>query len=563
MTIFSRLRLRTKVLLLAAICAVTAVSVGMTGASVMYDRMMQGRLEKLRALAESMLTIATALQADEAAGRLTHEAAYKRLYDTLHAMKFDNGTGFMVAYNLNNTVAVNGAITAAEGKPAPIDPESGRSVFDLVQASLGPDGKGVLSYRYPKPGETVPSSKVSAAVLFRPWNMEFLVGDFTDDLDARYWSAVQRLAAIGGGLLLLALGVAWLINRDISGSIGQLQAAMGRLAQNDLATEVPGAARADEVGAMARSVEVFREQMQTAAMLEAEATRLKFEAGVAREAAVRETADRFEANIGSLVSLLTSGVTELQATAQSMSATATRTSDQAEAVSLAAEEASASVQTVAAAAEELGASIGEISRQVALSAQMATRAVDDTRRTDTVVRTLAEGAEKIGRVVELISQIARQTNLLALNATIEAARAGDAGKGFAVVASEVKSLATQTASATQEIGAQIEQIRVATEDTVNAIRGISATIEEVNVIASTIASAVEEQGAATAEIARHVQQTATSTLGVTANIAGVSQAAGETGGAAAEVRGAAGGLSEQAERLTVEVGRFLAGVRAA
>ncbi len=563
MKLVSRLKLRTKVFILAALCAVTATAIGATGASILYDRMLDGRMEKLRALSDSAFGMASALQAEEAAGRLTHEAAVKRLYDMLHAMRFDGGSGFMVAYNMNNTVAVNGANPAVEGKPAPIDPQSGRSVFDLAQAALGPDGKGVLSYRYPKPGQTEPVSKVSTVTLFKPWNIELLVGDFTDDLDARYWSAVTDLGAIGGVMLVAALLFAWVINRDVTGSIGRLQAAMGGLARNALDTEVPETDRGDEVGAMAVSVQVFRTQMLAAAELAAKSTRLKAEAAVARDAAVRETADVFEGKVGKLVSMLTSGVTELQATAQSMSSTAARTNEQASAVSMAAEEANASVQTVAAAAEELGASIGEISRQVALSAQITTRAVEDTRRTDGVVRTLAEGAEKIGRVVDLISQIARQTNLLALNATIEAARAGDAGKGFAVVASEVKSLATQTASATQEIGAQIEQIRVATEDTVKAIRGISTTIEEVNVIASTIAAAVEEQGAATAEIARHVQQTASSTMGVTENIAGVSQAAGETGGAASEVLAAASGLSEQAEHLTVEVNQFLAGVRAA
>jgi methyl-accepting chemotaxis protein len=563
MKLVSRLTLRTKVFLLVALSAVTALAIGTTAASVLYARMLDGRMEKLWALSDSMVTVASGLQAEEAAGHLTHEAAFKRMYDTLHAMRFDGGAGFMVAYNLDNTVAVNGANAAAEGKPAPIDPDSGRSLFDIAQAALGPDGRGVLSYRYPKPGQTVPSAKVSTVVLFKPWNIEFLVGDFTDDLDARYWSAVTELGVIGGVLLLVALVFAWVINRDVTGSIGRLQVAMGHLAGNALETEVPDTDRRDEVGAMAMSVQVFRTQMQAAARLAEETMRLKGEAAASREAAVRETADVFEAKVGKLVSMLTSGVTELQATAQSMSSTATRTNDQALAVSMAAGEANASVQTVAAAAEELGASIGEISRQVALSSQIAMRAVEDTRRTDGVVCTLAEGAEKIGRVVDLISQIARQTNLLALNATIEAARAGDAGKGFAVVASEVKSLATQTAGATQEISAQIEQIRVATEDTVRAIRGISTTIEEVNVIASTIAAAVEEQGAATAEIARHVQQTATSTMEVSENIAGVSQAAGETGGAASEVLTAASGLSEQAEHLTVEVSRFLAGVRAA
>lgn len=282
-----------------------------------------------------------------------------------------------------------------------------------------------------------------------------------------------------------------------------------------------------------------------------------------QKVAMNQTADAFEAKVGSLVSMLSSGATELQATAEAMSATATHTNQQATTVAAAAEEASCGVQTVAAAAEELSTSIHEISRQVAQSAKITGKAVEDARRTDTIVRALADGAQKIGDVVQLITSIAAQTNLLALNATIEAARAGDAGKGFAVVASEVKSLAGQTAKATDEIGAQIRQIQDATVEAVQAIKAIGATIEEVNVIASNIAAAVEEQGAATAEIARNVQQTAASTQEVTATIAGVSQAANDTGAAAGQVLGAASGLSEQAARLTNEVTEFVTGVRAA
>ena len=294
-----------------------------------------------------------------------------------------------------------------------------------------------------------------------------------------------------------------------------------------------------------------------------EARKLINSAAAAQKAAMNRTADAFEAKVGTLVSMLSSGATELQATAQSMSATATQTDQQATTVAAAAEEASAGVQTVAAAAEELSASIHEISRQVAQSAQITGKAVEDARRTDTIVRALAEGAQKIGDVVRLITGIAAQTNLLALNATIEAARAGDAGKGFAVVANEVKSLAAQTARATEEIGAQITHIQGATGEAVQAIKAISATIEEVNGIASNIAAAVEEQGAATAEIARNVQQTAASAQQVTATITGVSQAANDTGGAAEQVFGAASGLSKQAEQITSEVNDFVADVRAA
>lgn len=302
---------------------------------------------------------------------------------------------------------------------------------------------------------------------------------------------------------------------------------------------------------------------ELARLREEEQNLMTTEAAAAQRNTLRQTADAFETKVGALVSMLSSGATQLQATAQSMSATATQTNQQATTVAAAAEEASAGVRTVAAAAEELTASIHEISRQVAHSAEITGKAVEGARRTDTIVRALADGAQRIGDVVELITDIAAQTNLLALNATIEAARAGDAGKGFAVVASEVKSLAGQTAKATEKIGTQIRQIQDATNEAVQAIQLISVTIEKANVIASNIAAAVEEQGAATAEIARNVQQTAASTQEVTATIAGVSDAANDTGAAAGQVLGAASDLSQQAEQLTNEVNAFVAGVRAA
>ena len=362
--------------------------------------------------------------------------------------------------------------------------------------------------------------------------------------------------------ILTACLLGTLLVTSIASPIKALTAIMGRLANQDLAAEVPMQGRTDEVGQMACAVQVFKEGLianrEMVAMQEADRL-LKERRAQTLEAVVRG----FEDRIGGLAGLLAAGSTELEATAQSMTNTASQSNLQASTVAAAAEQASAGVQTVAAAAEELAASIGEISRQVAQSARVTGRAVEDTRRTDAIVQALAAGAEKIGNVVGLITSIAGQTNLLALNATIEAARAGDAGKGFAVVASEVKSLAQQTTRATEEIGQQITQIQQATREAVSAIGGINSTIQEVSEIATTIASAVEQQGAATAEIARNVQQTAQATQEVTTNIGGVSQAANETGAAASELLGAAVDLSRQAERLTSEVSGFVEEVRAA
>jgi methyl-accepting chemotaxis protein len=379
--------------------------------------------------------------------------------------------------------------------------------------------------------------------------------------DAASGFGIFMLFLCGGGLVVGVTigGWALLSVRPLR----HLAETVRRLASGDITAEVAGAARRDEIGAIASAVLVFKESLVNAKVLAAEQEQHKARAVTEQKAVMNRTADAFEAKVGSLVSMLSSDATKMQATAQSMSATAMQTNQQATTVAAAAEEASSGVQTVAAAAEELTASIHEISRQVAQSAKITGKAVEDARRTDTIVRALADGAQKIGDVVRLITGIAAQTNLLALNATIEAARAGDAGKGFAVVASEVKSLAGQTANATEEIGAQIRQIQDATGEAVQAIKAISVTIDEVNVIASNIAAAVEEQGATTAEIARNVQQTAASTQEVTATIAGVSQAANDTRAAAGEVLGAASGLSQQAEQLTNEVNNFVTGVRAA
>jgi methyl-accepting chemotaxis protein len=384
------------------------------------------------------------------------------------------------------------------------------------------------------------------------------------DIAALQDTVVSRLYAFAAVGLVLALGllagiIMFLVVRPLGGITGSLQ----RLAAGDLGVDVPGADRKDEVGALAKSLQVFKENARQAKRLAAEQEELKVRAAAEQKAAMNKMADAFEASVGGIVGTVASASTEMQGAAQSLTATAEEASRQATAVAAAATQASANVQTVATAAEELSASIAEISRQVAQSSQVASKAVGEAKRTDGTVQSLAAAAQKIGEVVGLIQNIAGQTNLLALNATIEAARAGDAGKGFAVVASEVKALANQTAKATDEIAGHIAAIQGATGDAVAAIRSIGATIEQVNEIAAAIASAVEEQGAATKEIAGNVQQAAAGTDDVSSNIAGVTQASGEVGAAATQVLGSAGELSKQSERLRQEVETFLATVRSA
>jgi methyl-accepting chemotaxis protein len=383
-----------------------------------------------------------------------------------------------------------------------------------------------------------------------------------DDGAAIYQMARYLIIGAISLAAIFCLIAALMIVASVSRPIAAMTEAMRRLARHDLATEIAGVGRKDEIGTMAEAVQVFKDNMIEADRLAA-AQEAERNIKEKRAAALETLTQNFEAKIGRLVATLSTAATEMQATSQSMSSMAGDTSQRSATVATAAEEASSNVQTVAVAAEELSASVTEIARQVAQSAKIAGKAVDDAKHTDTTVQTLANGAQKIGEVVTLIQQIASQTNLLALNATIEAARAGEAGKGFAVVASEVKSLANQTAKATEEIAGQVEQIRGATGVAVTAIRGIGAVINEINDIAAAIASAVEQQGTTTKEIARNVQQAAAGAQEVTRNIATVKESSTASGGAATHVLAAADELSKQAAGLSDEVNSFIAEVKAA
>jgi methyl-accepting chemotaxis protein len=377
-----------------------------------------------------------------------------------------------------------------------------------------------------------------------------------------YASALIMLAAILGAAVLIGIAVSYYLVRDVSDGIASIVIPMQALGNGDLSADVPHQGEKTEIGAMADTLQVFKQALIAKKAADAAAA-LDAEAKIERGRRVDRITRNFEIVIGEIVQTVSSASTQLEASAGTLSATAERSQTLTSTVALASGEASANVQSVASATEELSSSVTEIGRQVQETARMATDAVGQARVTNDRVSQLSKAASRIGDVVELINTIAGQTNLLALNATIEAARAGDAGRGFAVVASEVKALAEQTAKATGEISQQITGIQGATQESVNAIKEISGTIERLAEISSAIAAAVEEQGAATREISRNVQQAARGTQQVSSNIADVQRGAGETGAASSQVLSAAQSLSGDSNRLRHEVGTFLDSVRAA
>jgi methyl-accepting chemotaxis protein len=431
-----------------------------------------------------------------------------------------------------------------------------RKVFELSAAFAQPDAIAMLAH------EVAPVEKA----------IQVRLQGFHDARAAFEASKVSAMEAAASGIIWLVAGLVGLIVIGLSGlayavvsrgvirPINAISQVMARVAGGATTDDIPGVGRPDEIGGMARAVEVFRQHIVASERLaarqaEAQATRAR------RQELMERSTEAFGTSISTVLETLTTSTAGMRQAADTMARTSATLHDEATTTSEGAARSSRDLTSVAESVEQLTASVHEISRQVATAAEVSRKAVRRTEASQQSIRGLSDSTARIGDVVRLINEIAGQTNLLALNATIEAARAGDAGKGFAVVAGEVKALAAQTAKATTEIGDQIDTVRAATEATVLAMAEISGMIGQMDEVSATIATAVDQQTVTTREIATSIQAVSTATVRSVGAMGHVVSVADQAGATSKEVLAGAAEIGDEARVLRAEVDRFLAAVQ--
>ena len=558
----SNLKITPKLGILVGVTLLGLCAAGALAGYLMQREMLNARIDQAKAIVDMGLNMAAGLKKEVDAGKMTKEVALAEIGRRGNSMTYDKGAGYLFGTSYDG-------ITVLSPEPSQIGTNrmevvtNGRKLSHEFMDGVRANGSMLLYYEYVKPGQEKPIRKVAYTVAVPGFDMYLGTGAYLDDLDAKMSPIAWTLGLAILGIAVIAGSIAWLIGRSISRPLALLGGRMQALADGKLDGEIPGLGRGDEVGAMAATVQIFKDNAVRIRGLEEAETATQTRTASDRRAAMENIANDFERSVTGIVRSVSSAAAGMQTTAQSMTSTASDASARAATVGAASQSASNNVGTVAAAAEELSSSVAEISRQVARSSEIASKAVGDAESTNATVRALSTGAEKIGEVVKLIHSIAAQTNLLALNATIEAARAGESGRGFAVVASEVKALANQTAKATEEISAQVAAMQASTSDAVASIGGITETIAQMSEITVSISTAVEQQGEATREIARNIQSVAAGSSEISAHIGGVTTAAAATGSAASDVLSNARELDNQSGMLRHAVDEFLTKVRAA
>ncbi|WP_336079928.1 methyl-accepting chemotaxis protein [Thalassospira sp. CH_XMU1448-2] len=547
------------VIILVAIALVVMAVINLMS---LHGTMLGDRQVTLRYTVDQSASILEDFAKRAKSGELSDDEARTRALDIISAQRFD-GDNYVFVTDLDGTMVMHPINPKLAGKSAGTvkDPTGVTPVADLAKAAKNPDG-GFVSYVWPHPSTKNNEPKLAFAKKVDGWDLVVAAGIYTDDVEAAFWSRAQTDILTLVAMMIVIGGLGFAVERSTTEPMRNITAALSRLADGDLSVENNAIERKDEIGDLARALEVFRANREEADRLQKQQDAANA-AQLARAKNVDSRIALFEHEVESNLTTVNAALDQLRSTATSMAAQSDQTTAQAANVAAATEEAATNVDTVASAAQQLAAAIDEITIQVARSSDIAQSGANEADDASAIFAELASASDKIGEVVELIQSIAEQTNLLALNATIEAARAGEAGKGFAVVAAEVKNLANQTTRATEDIAGHINGIQDSTQGALGAIEHLSSRMKELNEVAGGIAAAVSQQDAATGEIARNVSEAASGTKEVAINVDGLRQSAEDERHASTDVLTASNSLSDKSQTLLVQIKQFLEDIRAA
>jgi methyl-accepting chemotaxis protein len=558
-----RISVSYRLMLFMPLLLATLIAIVGFGLSELNKRLIDDRKESLKHIVQVGTAIVDGWYQKEKSGELGREEAQRGARDELWRLRYGDNTYFFIQRFDGVTMMHPQRQLEGKNRIDTVDSDGVPTVRRQIEAAQR--GGDYVYYRQNRAGGDGVNNatmKLSYVAPFEPWQWAVGTGIYIDDVDAIYRQSALLYLALGCLVLAAGGGVAYVIGRSISHPLSVLTERMSRLADGDLAIDVPFLGHAHEVGRLARALDVFKVNRLRADELAA-AQQAEQAAKLRRQETLETVIAQFQERTTHVIDAVAKAAEQVRSNAGNLTEMADQSRSRVTVVNHAANDTTLNVQTVASAAEELSAAVGEVSRQVTRSTDVAERAVAEADRTNVTMRGLADAAQRIGAIVQVIQDIASQTNLLALNATIEAARAGDAGKGFAVVASEVKTLANQTTKATEEIQSQVAGIQGETARAVEAISHIGETVTDMRAIATGIASAMEEQGATTQEIARNIGEAADRTKDVSSNIAGVAEASEVTSRAASELQAASEELRHQATLLNGDVTAFFAQMRAA